>query len=184
MVGLKGHGELRRCQLDVVELEHHRRKSRVSIREQPAKDPAPPPVGEGMPDRAALIEAQIPGLRRFGCALLRGDREAAVPSDSTATSVVPPPTSTTIEPAGSVTGRPAPIAAAIGSSIRKTRRAPALSADSWIARRSTAVEPEGTQMICGVAKLRRLCALRMKCLIISSVTSKSAMTPSRNGRIA
>ena len=30
-----------------------------------------------MPDRAALIEAQIPGLRRFACALLRGDPEAA-----------------------------------------------------------------------------------------------------------
>ncbi len=30
-----------------------------------------------MPDRAALIEEQIPGLRRFACALLRGDREAA-----------------------------------------------------------------------------------------------------------
>ncbi len=40
------------------------------------------------------------------------------PSDSTATSVVPPPISTTMEPVGSVTGRPAPIAAAIGSSIR------------------------------------------------------------------
>ena len=33
--------------------------------------------GEGMPDRAALIEEQIPGLRRFACALLRGNREAA-----------------------------------------------------------------------------------------------------------
>ena len=33
--------------------------------------------GEPMPDRAALIEAQIPGLRRFARALLRGDREAA-----------------------------------------------------------------------------------------------------------
>jgi RNA polymerase sigma-70 factor, ECF subfamily len=33
--------------------------------------------GGAMPDRAALIEAQIPGLRRFACALLRGDREAA-----------------------------------------------------------------------------------------------------------
>src|SRR6201997_5305436 len=33
--------------------------------------------GEAMADRAALIEAQIPGLRRFACALLRGDREAA-----------------------------------------------------------------------------------------------------------
>jgi len=84
------------------------------------------------------------------------------PRESTATSVVPPPTSTTIEPVGSVTGSPAPIAAAIGSSIKKTRLAPALSADSWIARRSTAVEPDGTQtMICGVAKLRRLWTLRM-----------------------
>jgi RNA polymerase sigma-70 factor (ECF subfamily) len=33
--------------------------------------------GEAMPDRAALIEAQIPGLRRFACALLRGDPEGA-----------------------------------------------------------------------------------------------------------
>jgi RNA polymerase sigma-70 factor (ECF subfamily) len=33
--------------------------------------------GEAMSDRAALIEAQIPGLRRFACALLRGDRERA-----------------------------------------------------------------------------------------------------------
>src|SRR5467141_2175374 len=96
------------------------------------------------------------------------------PKESTATSVVPPPTSTTIEPVGSVTGRPAPIAAAIGSSIRKTRLAPALSADSWIARRSTAVEPDGTQtMICGVAKLRRLCTLRMKCLFDRARTGKS-----------
>ncbi|HZC94636.1 MAG TPA: sigma factor, partial [Bradyrhizobium sp.] len=30
-----------------------------------------------MPDRAALIEEQIPGLRRFACALLRGNREGA-----------------------------------------------------------------------------------------------------------
>ena len=47
-----------------------------------------------------------------------------------ATSEVPPPTSTTIEPVGSVTGSMAPIAAAMGSSTRNTRRAPALSADS------------------------------------------------------
>ncbi len=36
----------------------------------------------------------------------------------TPTSVVPPPMSTTIEPEASLTGSPAPIAAAIGSSIR------------------------------------------------------------------
>ncbi len=40
------------------------------------------------------------------------------PSEMTATSVVPPPISTTMLPNDSVTGRPAPIAAAIGSSIR------------------------------------------------------------------
>ena len=68
-------------------------------------------------------------------------------SDSTATSVVPPPMSTTIEPVGSWIGRPAPIAAAIGSSIRPTRRAPAFRQLSLIARRSTAVAPDGTQTI-------------------------------------
>jgi hypothetical protein len=106
-------------------------------------------------------------------------------SEISATSVVPPPMSTTMLPVGSVTGRPAPIAAAIGSGTRKTRRAPALSALSWIARCSTAVEPEGTQMITlGEAKPRRGWTRRMKCLIISSATSKSAMTPSRKGRMA
>ena len=40
------------------------------------------------------------------------------PRDITPTSVVPPPMSTTIEPEASETGKPAPIAAAIGSSIR------------------------------------------------------------------
>ena len=38
------------------------------------------------------------------------------PSEITATSVVPPPTSTTMLPVASWTGSPAPIAAAIGSS--------------------------------------------------------------------
>jgi RNA polymerase sigma-70 factor, ECF subfamily len=33
--------------------------------------------GDAMPDQAALIEAHIPGLRRFACALLRGDRQSA-----------------------------------------------------------------------------------------------------------
>jgi len=55
--------------------------------------------------------------------------------------------STTIEPEASDTGSPAPIAAAIGSSIRNTWLAPAASADSLIARRSTWVEPQGTQMM-------------------------------------
>ncbi len=39
-------------------------------------------------------------------------------------------------------------------------------------------------MILGEAQEPRLCTLRMKCLIISSATSKSAITPSRMGRMA
>ena len=61
----------------------------------------------------------------------------------TATSVVPPPMSTMSEPDGSLTGRPAPIAAAIGSSIRRAQRAPALRAASRTARFSTSVTPDG-----------------------------------------
>ncbi|CAB4600798.1 unannotated protein [freshwater metagenome] len=46
------------------------------------------------------------------------DLEVTIPpSEITATSVVPPPISTIIEPIGSCIGSPAPIAAAIGSSI-------------------------------------------------------------------
>ena len=65
------------------------------------------------------------------------------PSEITATSEVPPPISTIIEPMGSETGRPAPIAAAIGSSIRYASRAPAFFVASITARRSTSVMPEG-----------------------------------------
>ena len=39
------------------------------------------------------------------------------PSEMTATSVVPPPMSTIMFPVGSCTGRPAPMAAAMGSSM-------------------------------------------------------------------
>src|ERR1700735_4319597 len=59
----------------------------------------------------------------------RIDCETTIPpSEITATSLVPPPMSTTIEPVGSPTGRPAPIAAAIGSSIRYAWGATALGA--------------------------------------------------------
>ena len=51
--------------------------------------------------------------------------ETIPPSEITATSVVPPPMSTTILPVASFTGSPAPIAAAIGSSISATAFAPA-----------------------------------------------------------
>src|SRR6478736_1064620 len=50
-------------------------------------------------------------------------------SEMIATSVVPPPMSMIMLAVGSVTGSPAPMAAAIGSSTRNTRRAPARVAD-------------------------------------------------------
>ena len=79
----------------------------------------------------------------------------------------------------------APIAAAIGSSIRNTWLAPALDAASLIARRSTLVDPDGTQMtISGQRKRLLPCTFWMKYLIICSATSMSAMTPSRSGRMA
>ena len=49
----------------------------------------------------------------------RIDSETTIPpSEITATSLVPPPMSRIMLPVGSATGRPQPIAAAIGSSIR------------------------------------------------------------------
>jgi len=69
------------------------------------------------------------------------------PIEMTAHSVVPPPMSTTMFPAGSWIGSPDPMAAAIGSSMTMTGlRAPANSAASWTARRSTPVIPDGMQI--------------------------------------
>ena len=85
------------------------------------------------------------------------------PSEMTATSVVPPPMSTTMLPVGSWIGRPAPIAAAMGSSMMYARRAPAAIVASSTARCSTPVMPEGTQTTTrGLASRRRLCTLWMK----------------------
>ena len=65
------------------------------------------------------------------------------PSDSTAISVVPPPMSTIITPSASCIGSPAPIAAAIGSSIIYTSLAPAAVAASYTALVSTLVISQG-----------------------------------------
>ena len=52
---------------------------------------------------------------------MRTEQDVTIsPKEITATSVEPPPMSTTILPQGSPTGNPAPIAAAIGSSIKST----------------------------------------------------------------
>ena len=100
--------------------------------------------------------------------------------------MVPPPTSTTIEPQACSTGIPAPIAAAIGSSINRTSRAPALYTASRIARRSTNVDLHGTQTTTrGAGGNKRFsCTLLINWFNIVSVTSKSAITPSFIGRIA
>ena len=66
-------------------------------------------------------------------------------SAMTAISVVPPPISITMFPVGVSTGRPTPIAAAIGSATMNTSFAPAPIAESRTARFSTSVMPEGTQ---------------------------------------
>ncbi|SPW33691.1 Uncharacterised protein [Edwardsiella tarda] len=118
---------------------------------------------------------------------MRTEEEYTTPfREITATSVVPPPISTTIEPVASETGKPAPIAAAIGSSIRKTSRAPAPCADSRMARRSTWVAPTGTHTSTrGLGRIKLLlCTCLMKYCSIFSVTKKSAITPSFIGRMA
>ena len=63
-----------------------------------------------------------------------------------AISEVPPPISTIILPVGSSTSMPIPMAAAIGSCINLTSLAPACSAESFTARSSTSVIPEGIQI--------------------------------------
>ncbi len=68
------------------------------------------------------------------------------PSEMTAVSVVPPPTSTTMLPTGSWMSSPAPMAAAIGCSMRWAAEAPARRAASFTALRSTEVMADGTQM--------------------------------------
>src|SRR3954447_15680560 len=106
------------------------------------------------------------------------------PSEIIATSLVPPPTSTTMRPIGSAISSPAPIAAARDSSIRWTSRAPALRDASSIARRSTSVIPDGAHMTT-VGRLKRLrTTLARNWRSIASVTSKSAITPWRSGRSA
>ena len=81
---------------------------------------------------AAAIGAGLPISEATGSMIIDiggGTSEIAVMSyDITAISLVPPPISIIIEPVASEIGSPAPIAAAIGSSINCTLRAPAASA--------------------------------------------------------
>ena len=92
--------------------------------------------------------------------------------------------SKTIDPIASLIGRPAPSAAATGSSIKYTFLAPAPSADSLIALLSTCVAPEGTHINTrGPSRKLLPLAFLIKYCSIFSVVVKSAITPSFNGRI-
>ena len=105
---------------------------------------------------------------------------------STAISVVPPPISTTKCPLGPLMSRPAPSAAAKGSSIRYTRRAPASIAALITARSSIWVTELGTlTMTLGLGVNREaLSVSRKNFCSIFTVRSWSATTPSFSGCIA
>jgi regulator of protease activity HflC (stomatin/prohibitin superfamily) len=128
-----------------------------------------------------LLSSSSPPVRR--------DLLVTIPhNEITATSLVPPPMSTIMLPVGSDTGICAPIAAAMDSSIKPTLRAgtPAEIVASSIARFSTSVTPEGTQITtCGLRekKLPER-AFLIKYLSMERVVSKSAITPSLSGRMA
>ena len=79
--------------------------------------------------------------------------------------------STIIDPTADCTGRPAPIAAAIGSSIKCASRAAAIVAASVTARFSTSVTPDGIPITTRgwLTCQARLWARVMKCRIICSV---------------
>ena len=108
------------------------------------------------------------------------------PNEITAISVLPPPMSTIMLPSGASTSMPIPMAAAIGSKIRYTSRPSACSAESRTARSSTSVLPEGTPMTMrSDVENKRLPGLTIliKPRIICSQAVKSAITPSRSGRM-
>ena len=109
------------------------------------------------------------------------------PKAITAISVVPPPISTIMFPLGCIISTPIPIAAAIGSWIKYTSFPFTRSADSLTARISTSVIPEGIQITIRSAGVKNFFfnagILLINILIICSEASKSAITPSFNGRI-
>ena len=92
------------------------------------------------------------------------------PNEITAMSVVPPPISTTIFPQGFEISIPAPIAAAIGSSIKYTFLAPACVAASITAFFSTSVTCDGIQIIILGAKTNLPHTRLIKYFNILSVT--------------
>ena len=106
------------------------------------------------------------------------------PIETTAISARPPPMSAIRCPIGSWIGRPAPIAAASGSSTRVTPLPPANPTASSIARFSTSELSDGMQMQDPrPLEPRDPPALRITASRNRWVTSKSVIVPSRSGRI-
>ena len=109
--------------------------------------------------------------------------ETIPPIETTAISERAPPMSTTRLPIGSWIGRPAPIAAASGSSTSVTCRPPLIATASSSARRSTGELPEAIVISTRgrgnrPGTDRRSTASRKRC-----VTSNSVIVPCRSGRI-
>ena len=102
--------------------------------------------------------------------------------DTIATSVVPPPISTIILPLAFPILTPAPINAAIGSSIKYAFREPALIAASTTARFSTSVINDGTQMIILGFSSRFPVTRRINSRIIYCAIRSSEITPLDSGR--
>ena len=119
---------------------------------------------------------------------MRMERDVTTPPRlMTAASVVPPPTSTTMEPMGSKTGRPLPIAAAKGFSTRCSwpSRTPAYTAALRMARRSMGDMRQGTVITArGLTSREAPIALRTKYCSMYCVISKSRIMPSAMGRTA
>ena len=90
----------------------------------------------------------------------------------------------TMLPTGSLIGRSAPIAAAIGCSNNCASAAPALRVASVTARRSTSVIADGTQIKTFGRENRDTPARCSNRRIIFSVISKSVIAPPRRGRTA
>ena len=75
-------------------------------------------VGREAKEMLGRTPGNIQAIRPLRDGVIADFEKTTPASEMTATSVVPPPMSTIMLPVGSVIGRPAPIAAAIGSSIR------------------------------------------------------------------
>lgn len=103
--------------------------------------------------------------------------------ETIATSVVPPPMSTTMLPRALPMFTPAPIRAAMGSSIRYAFREPALMAASTTARFSTSVIKDGTQMMMRGLVSRWPVTCKMNSRIMYCVMRSSEMTPPDSGRM-